>query len=286
MKNNFLTKLILLSVVAFLFGSCNKADVKNSAESQNPANDTLAIIAKIDKLADSLQALVSPERKKDVVRMLVDDRPLYNHYYFDEQNNVIQVEIEYYEGMTNYSILNGKIIRTYDANEGGEISTYIVENKTFVETMWNGESNEFVVVNEPDKDWNKEFNDLLAQAETKPLSEEEKKLIGKHQLRLQWLNSMGTATIYEENGILKIVGEHTETDGFVKVNGEIKYLNDKEFVLIGTVSTKSSIVNNGEVCERSGEFNFKSTKGRQYWRMQQMDNCEGNMVVDYVDIFF
>jgi hypothetical protein len=31
---------------------------------------------------------------------------------------------------------------------------------------------------------------------------------------------------------------------------------------------------------------FKSTKGRKYWRMQDMENCEGSGVVDYVDIYF
>jgi len=45
-------------------------------------------------------------------------------------------------------------------------------------------------------------------------------------------------------------------------------------------------LNNGEECVREGEYNFKATGKRQYWRLQEMDNCEGGNVVDYVDIYF
>ncbi|OMP74775.1 hypothetical protein, partial [[Flexibacter] sp. ATCC 35208] len=53
----------------------------------------------------------------------------------------------------------------------------------------------------------------------------------------------------------------------------------------GTIQTKYSGVNNGQVCEKTGTYHFLVKGERKYWRLQEMDNCEGNNVVDYVDIF-
>jgi hypothetical protein len=37
---------------------------------------------------------------------------------------------------------------------------------------------------------------------------------------------------------------------------------------------------------KEGDKIFLSTKGRKYWRLQNMLNCEGNRVTDYIDIYF
>lgn len=278
------TALIAVTLIAgAIISSCNQTKTKSDVDS---SIDTLAIVAKIDKQIDSLGKLVSPDRKKVIFREKAESEPLHNNYFYDTNGNLIQVDIEYYDGGTTYHVTDGKIIRMMHADEAGEGNIYVINNKTFCKMGWNGEKMTLFSTTDANRNWKQELNELIDASKTKPLSEGEKKLIGDHKLRLQWLSKTGTAKIHEENGVLKIDGEHTEKDGFVKIKGNIEYVNDKEIIIKGTVSTKSSIVNNNEVCERSGDFNFKSTKGRKYWRMQQMDNCEGNRVVDYIDIFF
>ena len=40
----------------------------------------------------------------------------------------------------------------------------------------------------------------------------------------------------------------------------------------------------GRNCVRDGEYEFRITQNRRYWRLQQMEVCDG--LTDYVDIYF
>ena len=40
----------------------------------------------------------------------------------------------------------------------------------------------------------------------------------------------------------------------------------------------------GRNCVRDGEYQFRVTGRRRYWRLQQMEQCDG--LTDYVDIYF
>jgi hypothetical protein len=65
----------------------------------------------------------------------------------------------------------------------------------------------------------------------------------------------------------------------------ITSIDAKEFRFSGEIITQVSHINGGRPCSRDGEFTFKITGKRKYWRMQQMDNpCDP--VTDYVDIYF
>jgi len=44
-------------------------------------------------------------------------------------------------------------------------------------------------------------------------------------------------------------------------------------------------INNGAPCEKTGEFNFSKKGDRNNYRLQQMTNCGGGGVVDYVDLY-
>ena len=116
-----------------------------------------------------------------------------------------------------------------------------------------------------------------------------RKLLGKHMFSLQWISwdHFGSATVTREDGLYSIKGEQKgsgNTD-FVTIVGEIETIKAKEFTMNGTIVTQVSHINGGEPCTREGEFTFKITGTRKYWRLQQMDNpCDG--VTDYVDIFF
>jgi hypothetical protein len=116
-------------------------------------------------------------------------------------------------------------------------------------------------------------------------------LVGRHRLSLQWVSwdYFGVATVTNRRGVYSIKGEQKgrgrgNTD-FVKIDGRITSIDVKEFAFTGTIITQISHINGGKPCTRDGEFTFKITGKRRYWRLQQMDNpCDP--VTDYVDIYF
>ena len=116
-----------------------------------------------------------------------------------------------------------------------------------------------------------------------------KMLLGRHMLSLQWISwdHFGSAVVTKRDGVYSIKGEQKgrgNTD-FLSVDGVIKSIDEKEFVFDGTIVTQVSHINGGEPCTREGEFIFKITGKRKYWRLQQMDNpCDP--VTDYVDVYF
>jgi hypothetical protein len=116
-----------------------------------------------------------------------------------------------------------------------------------------------------------------------------KRLLGKHMFSLQWISwdYFGSATVTNSQGVYRIKGEQKGrgNSDFVRINGTIGRIDAKEFTFNGTIITQVSHINGGEPCTREGEFTFKITGTRKYWRLQQMDNpCDP--VTDYVDIFF
>ena len=116
-----------------------------------------------------------------------------------------------------------------------------------------------------------------------------KMLAGRHKLSLQWISwdYFGIATVKNARGIYSIKGEQKgrgNTD-FVTIDGLITRIDAKEFVFEGKIVLQISHINGGQPCERDGEFTFKITGKRRYWRLMQMDNpCDP--VTDYVDIYF
>lgn len=116
-----------------------------------------------------------------------------------------------------------------------------------------------------------------------------KMLAGRHKLSLQWISwdYFGTATVANQRGLYKVKGEQKgrgNTD-FVTIDGAITRIDAKEFAFDGTIVSQISHINGGQPCKREGEFMFKITGKRKYWRLMQMDNpCDP--VTDYVDIYF
>lgn len=117
----------------------------------------------------------------------------------------------------------------------------------------------------------------------------EKMIAGRHKLSLQWISwdYFGAATVKNINGAYSIKGEQKgrgNTD-FVKIDGVITRIDAREFTFEGIIVSQISHINGGQPCERDGEFSFKITGKRKYWRLMQMDNpCDP--VTDYVDIYF
>lgn len=115
-----------------------------------------------------------------------------------------------------------------------------------------------------------------------------KMLLGRHMLSLQWISweKFGTAVVTNKLGVYGLEGEQRGPGGdYLKIAGMIVSIDAREFKFQGTITTRVSHINNGQPCERQGDFTFKVTGKRKYWRLQEMDNpCDE--ATDYVDIYF
>ncbi len=116
-------------------------------------------------------------------------------------------------------------------------------------------------------------------------------IVGRHPLTLQWISwdKPGYVHIKPATGDwYSIEGEQKSATGnnYVRIEGKIKPVSQKELFFEGRIETLIESINGGKPCLKKGEQIFLSTKGRKYWRLQNMLNCEGNMVTDYVDIYF
>lgn len=112
---------------------------------------------------------------------------------------------------------------------------------------------------------------------------------GTHNLTLHWIgwDQPGKAVIKKVKGDEYIIkGSHIKGQEKLEIDGTLKMIDPLKLEFDGTILTKSKIVNNFEPCEKKGKQIFLSTRDRKYWRLQNMENCEGGRVVDYVDIYF
>ncbi|HEX9962679.1 MAG TPA: hypothetical protein VGB00_17230 [Pyrinomonadaceae bacterium] len=114
-------------------------------------------------------------------------------------------------------------------------------------------------------------------------------LLGRHKLALQWISwdYFGAATVAERGGVLYLKGSQRRRGGsdYLTVDGVITSVDAKEFSFSGKIIMQISHINGGKPCVRDGDFTFKITGKRKYWRMQQIDNpCDE--AADYVDIYF
>lgn len=112
---------------------------------------------------------------------------------------------------------------------------------------------------------------------------------GVHNFTLQWISwdQPGKVKIKKNSdGTYAVNGKQAKGGDFVTIDGTLTVVSFSELVFKGKIETRYSGVNNGEVCVKDGSYHFLAKGNRKYWRLQEMDNCEGNNVVDYVDIFF
>ncbi|RYY38397.1 MAG: hypothetical protein EOO08_14875 [Chitinophagaceae bacterium] len=115
-------------------------------------------------------------------------------------------------------------------------------------------------------------------------------LAGAHRLTLQWISWDDPGTVQftpAPDSTYTIRGEQRTRKGdYLRIEGTMRQEGPKKLLFIGRVEHRISTVNGGQPCVKEGAQVFLSTKGRQYWRMQDMRNCEGGLVTDYVDIYF
>lgn len=138
----------------------------------------------------------------------------------------------------------------------------------------------------------RDFSHLSESAQAKPAAKSnsafDKMLLGKHMLSLQWISwdYFGSVNITKEGTRYRCVGEQLDRDNvgdYVKIDGYLTPVDEKNLVFEGTIAIKIYHINGGREYVRDGVYNFKSTQGRKYWRLQEMEDPDG--AVDYVDIY-
>ncbi|PWV47622.1 hypothetical protein [Chitinophaga sp. S165] len=125
---------------------------------------------------------------------------------------------------------------------------------------------------------------VYAQKKTIPALRE-----GTHNFTLQWISwdKPGKVQIRKQSkDTYTVKGEQRDAKSFVTIDGTLKVVSPAELLFTGTIKSLYASINEGNVCERTGTYHFLAKGARKYWRLQEMDNCEGNNVVDYIDIYF
>lgn len=121
----------------------------------------------------------------------------------------------------------------------------------------------------------------------------DKILVGEHLISLQWIswNTFGSAKISktETEGVYKITGiqESTDKKEYLKIDGQIKPISEKNLKFEGKIETKIQHHNQGNPCIRQGTYDFRVSGKRKYWRLKEKTNpCDKGNVVDYIDIYW
>ncbi len=106
-------------------------------------------------------------------------------------------------------------------------------------------------------------------------------------ITLQWISfespARGHVYVTERNGIVSLSGAQRGNGGTVIMDGFVREIDARSFRFVGTI-TITDTPDPGRVCVREGGFEFRITQNRRYWRLQQMEACDG--LTDYVDIYF
>jgi hypothetical protein len=108
-------------------------------------------------------------------------------------------------------------------------------------------------------------------------------------ITLQWISfespRRGHVRVTERNGMVHLNGRQVSANGNerVELDGDVLRIGRDRFTLAGNI-TITNTPDQGRVCVREGEFEFRVTQNRRYWRLQQMTVCDG--LTDYVDIYF
>ena len=114
---------------------------------------------------------------------------------------------------------------------------------------------------------------------------------GKHNFTLQWISwdTPGSVSIQPaEDGWFSIDGgqKSRQKKDYITINGMIRQISQTELQFEGEIKSVVETNNGGKPCIKIGSQIFKTTQNRKYWRLQDMINCEGGMLTDYVDIYF
>lgn len=136
------------------------------------------------------------------------------------------------------------------------------------------------------------LNDTLKAAKERTIDKIPKIKIGVAHtipISLQWISfkAQGDAKLMKQDeGWYSIKGEqHNQENEFLKIDGRIKRIDPSRLQFEGTIITYVKMNNDGKPCEKKGSQTFLKKNDRTYYRLQNMENCAGGRLVDYVDLY-
>lgn len=113
------------------------------------------------------------------------------------------------------------------------------------------------------------------------------KLSGNSGISLQWISweRRGHLSVGWQGETLFLNGYQKDTSGpgTLSITGYVTEIDAHRFRFHGRIVIEDT-PDIGRKCVRDGDFTFAITRNRKYWRLQEMERCDG--LTDYVDIFF
>ena len=106
-------------------------------------------------------------------------------------------------------------------------------------------------------------------------------------ISLQWISfesaARGRVHVTDRGGLVHLRGSQAGNGGELRLDGDVLSIDGPSFTFRGRISIVDT-PDPGRNCVRDGTFDFRVTQRRRYWRLQQMEACDG--LTDYVDIYF
>jgi hypothetical protein len=104
---------------------------------------------------------------------------------------------------------------------------------------------------------------------------------------LQWISwdYRGRVRVSEGAGRVHLAGSQRARGGAgrLELDGDVVEIGRDRFTFRGRIVIADT-PDPGRNCIRDGEYEFRITQNRHYWRLQQMEQCDG--LADYVDVYF
>lgn len=112
------------------------------------------------------------------------------------------------------------------------------------------------------------------------------RLLKNGGLTLQWIgwDKRGTIKAAWDGDVVHLSGRQVGPNGgMLRVEGDVVTIAKDYFIFRGTILILDTPDGN-RICDRTGDYEFRISGKRKYWRLQQMEACGG--LTDYVDIYF
>ena len=103
-------------------------------------------------------------------------------------------------------------------------------------------------------------------------------------ISLQWISwdRRGRVAVSERGGLIHLTGMQSGR-GRLTLDGDVTEIGPASLTFRGRIAIVDT-PDPGRNCVRDGTYEFRITERRHYWRLQQMEQCDG--LTDYVDIYF